>query len=115
MVEDGIFDEGRRCLLNNHSFKVLGFTLACVFADLCWTSLTRDLDCVEVFSGPSTHGSIAKAAEQAGQTAAVYEAGSIEPATVWGFDALVWVWVWYVLAGKSAEPEFRHLSLGGAG
>lgn len=72
MVEDGIL-KGRRFLLNNDSFKVLGFSLACVFADLCLTSNTRDLGCVEMFSGPSTHGSIAKAAEQAGETAAVYD------------------------------------------
>ena len=54
MVEDGILD-GRRYLLNNRDFKALGFTLASVFADLSLASLPRDLDCVEVFSGPSTH------------------------------------------------------------
>ena len=72
MAEDGIL-EGRRFLLNNLTLKVLGFTLACVFADLSLTSIIRDLSCAEVFSGPSTHGAIAKAAEQAGQTAAVYD------------------------------------------
>ena len=72
MVANGIL-EGRRFHLNNHNFKVLGFTLASVFADLSLTSSTRDLDCVELFSGPATQGAIAKAAEQAGQTAAIYD------------------------------------------
>ena len=48
-------------------------TLAYVFADMSLRSLARDLDCVELFSGPPSHGAIAHAAEQAGQTAAMYD------------------------------------------